>query len=214
MAKCGIGSIVNKESGKLYIFKSKDLTKTWENYHALLNADYHHNQELQKDWNELGQNSFIFEIKEIIDDNEEILNQKLNEHLENSNNMYSDINLDSVPFNYKTKILLDELYYIIGETQINPIFSNKLAVNNIEKDYYSKIKESAVKSIKNGEVKIGEVDQLLDKLINEIAENKAVELKNKQEKLLKDLYKLTGKTKIIKKSIKQFTILSHKKQNI
>ena len=199
MAQCGIGSIVNKSNGKLYIFKSKDLTKTWENYHALLNSNFHHNKELQNDWNELGHSSFVFEIKEITEDNEEILNQKLNEHLENTNDVYDDIDLDSVPLNYKTKILLDELYYIIGETQINPIFLNKLSINNIDQNYYLQIKEDAEKSIKNGEVKIGEVDQLLDKLINEIVENQEEELKNKKENSLKELYKLTGKTKIIKK---------------
>ena len=90
MAQCGIGSIVNKSNGKLYIFKSKDLTKTWENYHALLNSNFHHNKELQNDWNELGHSSFVFEIKEITEDNEEILNQKLNEHLENTNDVYKD----------------------------------------------------------------------------------------------------------------------------
>ena len=64
MAQSGIGSILNKNDEKFYIFKSKDLMKTWENYHALLNSNYHHNAELQHDWNELGSSNFVFEILE------------------------------------------------------------------------------------------------------------------------------------------------------
>ena len=37
---------------------------------------------------------------EITEDNEEILNQKLNEDLDNTNDVYEDIDLDSVPLNY------------------------------------------------------------------------------------------------------------------
>lgn len=195
MSQCGIGSIVNKHTGKLFIFKSKDLTKTWENYHALLNANYHHNKELQNDWNELGSSYFVFEIKEVIDD-DNLLNEKLDEYLKNTDNIYLNANLESIPFNYKTKILIDELYYIVGETQINPIFSNKLSINDVEESYYPQIKNDALKSIKNGEVKIGEVDLLLDKLIAEIVENKAIELKNKKENQLAELYELTGESEL------------------
>ena len=106
MSQCGIGSIVNKHTGKLFIFKSKDLTKTWENYHALLNANYHHNKELQNDWNELGSSYFVFEIKEVIDD-DNLLNEKLDENLKKNDNIYLNANLESIPFNYKTKILID-----------------------------------------------------------------------------------------------------------
>ena len=108
MGQCGIGSIINKSSGKIFIFKSKDLTKTWENYHALLNANYHHNKELQDDWNDLGSSYFVFEIKEILEDDDSLLNQKLESYLKDTDNLYSDVNLDSVPLRYKTKILLDE----------------------------------------------------------------------------------------------------------
>ena len=125
MSQCGIGSIINKTNGKLFIFKSRDLTKTWENYHALLNSNFHHNKELQNDWNELGHLSFVFEIKEITEDNEELMNQKLDEYVKEASELYNDVNLDNVPFIYKTKILMDELYNIIGETNIK----NNVSVN-------------------------------------------------------------------------------------
>ena len=92
MSQCGIGSIINKNDGKIFIFKSKDLTKTWENYHALLNANYHHNKELQNEWNELGSSYFVFEIKEIIEDDSDLLNQKLEEYLKDADNAYSNAN--------------------------------------------------------------------------------------------------------------------------
>lgn len=199
MSQCGIGSIINKTNGKLFIFKSRDLTKTWENYHALLTANYHHNKELQKDWNDLGHLSFVFEIKEITEDNEELMNQKLDEYVKEASELYNDVNLDNVPFIYKTKILMDELYNIIGETNINPIFLNKLSINNIDEKYYKQIKSDAENAINNGEVKIGEVDKLLDDLISEIIKNKEIELETKRENQLNELYKLTGKTKLIKK---------------
>ena len=177
MSQYGIGYIINKNTGKTYIFKSKDLTKTWENYHALLNSNCHHNKELQSDWNELGHDNFVFEIQEILEDSDELLDEKYNEYLRNTEEAYSNVDLTKISFNYKTKILLEELYYIIGKVHINPLFLNKLTSNNIEETYYNQIKEDAERSIKNGEVKIGEVDKLLDNLISEIAEKKAEELK-------------------------------------
>lgn len=198
MSQCGIGSIVNKNNGKSYIFKSKNLTKCWEDYHALLNANYFHNQEFQEDWNEFGSNDFVFEIKEITDENDEILNQKFIEYLENTNNTYNtcEINFENIPFNYKTKILLEELYNIIGETQINPIFLNKLSVYHIGEEYYPQIKADAENHIKNGEIKIGEVNKLLDKLIFEINEKTQIELENKKENYLIELNSITGEEEL------------------
>ena len=194
MSQCGIGSIVNKNNGKIYIFKSKNLTKCWEDYHALLNANYFHNQEFQDDWNEFGSNDFVFEIKEITDENDEILNQKFIEYLNNTNNTYNtwEINFEKIPFNYKTKVLLEELYNIIGETQINPIFLNKLSVYHIGQEYYPQIKADAEKHIKKGEIKIGEVDKFLDNLIFEINEKTQIELENKKENYLIELNSITG----------------------
>ena len=61
MAQSGIGSILNKNDEKFYIFKSKDLMKTWENYHALLNSNYHHNN-----YNNIRNNCIFYDYATIL----------------------------------------------------------------------------------------------------------------------------------------------------
>ena len=196
MSQYGIGYIINKNTGKTYIFKSKDLTKTWENYHALLNENYHHNNSLQKDWNELGSDCFVFEIKEIVEENDDILTLKFNNHLENNDYIYNNFILENIPFDYIIKTITEELYNVIGESQINPLFSNKLSANNIGDEYYAQIKNQALSSINNGEVKIGEVDNLLDNIISDIVKNKKIEIENKKETQFKELYEIIGKNEL------------------
>lgn len=196
MSQYGIGHIINKTNGKTFIFKSKNLTKSWENYHALLNENYHHNNSLQKDWNELGSDCFVFEIKEIVEENDDILTQKFNYYIENNDNIYNNFILENIPFDYIIKILTDELYNIIGESQINPLFLNKLATNYIGEEYYPQIKNEALSSINNGEVKKGEVDNLLDNIISDIIKNKKIEIENRKEKQFKELYGIIGENEL------------------
>ena len=131
MFQSGIGCIKNKTNGKAYLFKSTNLAKRWENYHALLNANCHHNKELQKDWNELGSNNFIFEIKYITEDNSVSINEKFDYYKSLENSLYEEIkisDLSQIPFDYKRRILLEELNSIIGRDQPNSIFLNKLSL--------------------------------------------------------------------------------------
>jgi hypothetical protein len=65
----GVFQIRNKTNGKIFIGNSRDLKAIWNRQRTQLNFGNHPNQELQNDWNLLGEDSFayeiIFEIKEV-----------------------------------------------------------------------------------------------------------------------------------------------------
>ena len=188
MNQSGIGTIINKSTGKIYIFKSNNLKKRLEDYKIQLSANYHHNSELQKDWNEFGPESFEFK-KEVIED-DKLLDETLNNYLNNDPNIYSDVKNPKLlikPFRYEIRLLYEELYALIGRSKINEIFLNKLEINNLGKNFYIQIRKAAEYSIENGQVKIGEVEKLLDDLIDEIAKNK-----ENENVLIKYVLNITG----------------------
>ena len=58
----GIYAIVNNEKTKVYLGKSRDITKRWRQHLADLNSNCHHNKELQSDWWLFGRQSFSFHV--------------------------------------------------------------------------------------------------------------------------------------------------------
>lgn len=83
----GIYTITNKVTGKLYIGESLDIYRRWYKEHIPeLRKNQHYNKGLQKDFNEYGEENFIFEILE----------------------RYSEDN----PIITKARILILESYYI------------------------------------------------------------------------------------------------------
>lgn len=67
MNKRGIYKIINKINGKIYIGESLNIDKRWDKHKEDLNSNEHHSYKLQKDWNELGENNFEFEIITLLD---------------------------------------------------------------------------------------------------------------------------------------------------
>ena len=195
MVQSGIGCIKNKTNGKAYLFKSTNLAKRWENYHALLNANCHHNKELQKDWNELGSNNFIFEIKYITEDNSVSINEKFDYYKSLENSLYEEIkisDLSQIPFDYKRRILLEELNSIIGRDQPNSIFLNKLSLHNLDAGEYIDIKATVENLINTGEVRIGEVESKIDEIISQKIINQQNLLMERRKNLINELNSLIG----------------------
>jgi group I intron endonuclease len=71
MKSKGVYRIVNNINGKLYIGSTGSkggFKKRWSYHLTDLRQNKHHSRHLQRDWNKYGEESFIFEILEIIED--------------------------------------------------------------------------------------------------------------------------------------------------
>lgn len=60
--KIGVFQIRNITNGKIYIEASVNLDKIFNRHRSELNFNGHRNAVLQKEWNEFGENNFVFEI--------------------------------------------------------------------------------------------------------------------------------------------------------
>jgi group I intron endonuclease len=60
----GIYKITNKINGMVYIGESLDIERRWAEHKADLDSNKHHSRKLQKDWNKYGEDNFIFEVIE------------------------------------------------------------------------------------------------------------------------------------------------------
>lgn len=62
----GIYKIINKLNGKYYVGSANVISRRWRDHIHKLKKDTHSNKRLQNAWNKYGENSFTFEIVEII----------------------------------------------------------------------------------------------------------------------------------------------------
>lgn len=79
MSKKGIYKIVNVINGKIYIGSASSkggLIKRWNEHKSSLKRNKHSNKHLQSAWNKYGEGSFIFEIIEIVENVEIILERE------------------------------------------------------------------------------------------------------------------------------------------
>jgi len=58
----GVFQIKNTANNKIYIESSTDLVAIWNRLRFQLNSGLHPNTNLQKEWNEFGQDNFRYEI--------------------------------------------------------------------------------------------------------------------------------------------------------
>lgn len=64
----GIYKITNVSNNKIYIGSSVDIPKRWKQHISELNRNKHNNKHLQRAWNFYGEEKFIFEIAELVYD--------------------------------------------------------------------------------------------------------------------------------------------------
>lgn len=71
----GIFQIKNIQNGKVLIDNSIDMSSKWNRHKMELRFGNHKKSELQKDWNEKGEDNFVFEIlSELKQDDEKTVN--------------------------------------------------------------------------------------------------------------------------------------------
>jgi len=63
-AKCGIYSILCKPKAMMYVGQSRNIINRFTHHRFMLRKGVHANKSLQKDWNGLGEDAFLFEIEE------------------------------------------------------------------------------------------------------------------------------------------------------
>ena len=60
--RCGIYAIVNRCTGERYVGQSLNISKRWASHRRDLDAGTHHNEKLQRDWQNLGPDGFDFVV--------------------------------------------------------------------------------------------------------------------------------------------------------
>jgi predicted nucleotidyltransferase len=60
----GVVKITNKVNGKIYVVSYPNLKNKWLSIQGQLNSKMHINSSLQQDWNDLGPQSFDYEVLE------------------------------------------------------------------------------------------------------------------------------------------------------
>tara|TARA_Y100001968_G_C19415688_1_gene748880 strand:+ start:569 stop:910 length:342 start_codon:yes stop_codon:yes gene_type:complete len=67
----GVFQIKNLTNGKFLVDNSIDMQAKWNRHKMELKFGNHKNKELQKDWNNMGESNFVFEIISELKPNEE-----------------------------------------------------------------------------------------------------------------------------------------------
>lgn len=62
----GIYKIICTANGKIYVGSAKNLRERWRGHQKVLRKGSHHSIHLQNAWNKYGENSFIFEVIELV----------------------------------------------------------------------------------------------------------------------------------------------------
>ena len=65
--KSGVYKLTNKKNNRLYIGSAKEFKERWNQHTASLRRNKHHNKYLQADFNKCGEETFVFEVIEVIE---------------------------------------------------------------------------------------------------------------------------------------------------
>lgn len=72
----GIYKITNRTTKKIYIGSATNFCRRWSAHYSLLRRNKHENEYLQNAWNKYGENDFVFEILEYVEDKKELLSRE------------------------------------------------------------------------------------------------------------------------------------------
>jgi group I intron endonuclease len=72
----GIYQIKNKKNNKVYIGSAVSLGQRFSVHTHCLRNDKHHNRHLQNAWNKYGEDSFLFEVLEKVEDKEKLVERE------------------------------------------------------------------------------------------------------------------------------------------
>lgn len=76
MNTSGIYIIKNKINGKFYVGSAVNIKNRWYNHVKTLKENIHKNRRLQNAWNKYGEQNFQFEILELVDDINDLINKE------------------------------------------------------------------------------------------------------------------------------------------
>ena len=74
--KSGVYKIVNKVNGKIYVGGAVCFKKRWGEHKSDLKYNKHHSIHLQNSWNKHGKETFVFEIIEVVENKERIIDRE------------------------------------------------------------------------------------------------------------------------------------------
>jgi len=63
----GVFQIQNKVSGRILIERSTNIPSKWNRHRTELRFGNHRNKQLQNDWNEVGEENFVFSVLEVLE---------------------------------------------------------------------------------------------------------------------------------------------------
>ena len=109
----GIYKIENKNTGKVYIGKSKDIYKRWKEHRAMLEKGIHHSVKLQRSYNKTKDKTiFEYSILEEVQD-ESKLTEREDHYINKYDSLFNGYNCVSADnhLNYKAKDKRQEYYY-------------------------------------------------------------------------------------------------------
>jgi len=123
----GIYKITNKENGKVYIGKSKNVGSRWCTY---LKGEFHGNVDLESDFSKYGINSFSFEVLKVCDvsqlDFYESKYIKKYNSTRNGYNIKQELDYGDISFN-EIEYLKLKVVEFFDNKDIDSISSNELA---------------------------------------------------------------------------------------
>jgi len=85
----GVFQVRNTKNNKIFISSSTDINAHWNRYKFQLDFGSHINKELQKEWNEFGEESFVFEILSELEQDDD-LNINYSKEVKELENMIID----------------------------------------------------------------------------------------------------------------------------
>ena len=132
MIKGGIYKITNKINHKFYIGSAINIKNRWNLHISALRGNRHCNTHLQRAWNEYGEDNFLFEIIEIVENKEDLIKRE---------QFYLDSLLHAQAFINKSNKLFQKLGYNMNPTA-NSWFGRKhsnktiLKICSTKKEYF------------------------------------------------------------------------------
>lgn len=181
MNNIGIYQIRNLINNKIYIGSSRNLSQREKAHFRQLELNKHHSIKLQRAYNKYGKNNFKFEIIELVNNIEELLNReqywidKLNA-VNDGYNINKDANLPplqtgKIPWNKNKK-------NIYSQETLKRMSISKIG-KKISKEHKEKIiKTSRSKNYKNAKKILCVEENIIFNSINQASRIKKVERKN------------------------------------
>ena len=175
MSQIAICIITNKINDKSFVFKSKDSAKRWNRFKKLLNNHSFYNMKLQEDWDNYSSDSFIFEVKELVD--EDVIDDIFINYINSFNNSYNQIDYDKF-FNKSLKSTIEKLRGLLNEKTSDSNF--KIILNELKLDESDALnfKQEFLLKIEVGEINYNNFDKEYDALLNRYSKRKEEKLEN------------------------------------